>query len=381
METIESTRTDWKQLTLLLGDRFAGRADQQDRKGTFVFDNYADLKQQRYFSAAIPEELGGGGLSHSGMCDVIRTMAHYCGSTALAFSMHQHLIAAASWRFKHKGEARAMLEKVARNELVLVSTGARDWLDSNGEMTRTEGGYLLSAKKQFASQSPAGDIAVTSAPYHHPDEGWQVLHFAVPMKADGVSIQEDWDVMGMRASGSHTIIFANVFVPDSSIVLARPRTGYHPVWDVVLLVAMPLIMSVYVGLAEKAMEIAISIGKGYARNQKHLPYIVGKLNNSVTSARAQWKAMVALAGDLEVKPDKSLSVEMLSLKTNVSDSCIEAAQLAMEVVGGQGFYRRNLLERIFRDIQASQFHPLPRWEQMAFTGEQLLGTSLPNHGL
>lgn len=372
METITITSTDWKKLTHELGESFAERADSHDKEGGFVFRNYEDLKKHGYFSAAIPEDLGGGGVSHSEMCDLIRIMARYCGSTALAFSMHQHLIAASIWRYRNKGESGPMLQKVAANQLVLVSTGARDWLDSNGEMTRVEGGYRLSGKKHFASQSIAGDIAVTSAPYQHPENGWQVLHFAVSLKADGVSTLDDWDTLGMRATGSQTIAFDNVFVPDASIVLSRPRNGYHPVWDVVITVAMPLIMSAYVGIAEKAMEIAVAIGKSYQRNQQHLPYILGKMNNSLVGARSQWKAMVALTDNIEFKAGEDITLDMLSLKTNVANACIQTVSEAMHAIGGQSFYKKNTLERLFRDVQASVFHPLPEWEQFAFTGERLL---------
>ena len=372
METLTQTRTNWKQLTHELGKLFEARADRHDKDGTFVFEHYEELKVHKYFSAAIPEELGGGGVSHSEMCDILRIMAHYCGSTALALSMHQHLVAAAVWRYKHKGEAVAMLQKVANDQLVLVSTGARDWLDSNGELTKTEGGYLFSGKKHFASQAPAGDLAVTSAPYHHAENGWQVLHFATSLKSKGVSILDDWDTMGMRATGSQTLVFDKVFIPDAAIALARPRNGFHPVWDMVLTVAMPLIMSVYVGLAEKAMEIAISVGKKYQRNQQHLPYIIGKMNNSLVSARTQWKAMVAHANNIDFKPNPTVTLDIVSLKTNVANSCIQTVQEALDSIGGQSFFRKNTLERLFRDVQAGPFHPIPTWEQYMFTGQRLI---------
>jgi alkylation response protein AidB-like acyl-CoA dehydrogenase len=375
MEILAAKQTDWKEQTRDLSQIFATRAEQHDHEGRFVFENYEDLKAHRYFSAAIPEELGGEGLDHAEICDIIRIMAHACGSTALAFSMHQHLIAASVWKYKYKGEGAAMLQKVANDQLVLISTGARDWLESNGEMSKTEGGFLLSARKHFASQSIAGDITVTSARYHHPEEGWQVLHFSVPMKSKGVSVLDDWDVMGMRATGSQTIVFDQVFVPDSAIVLARPGSGFHPVWDLVITVAMPLIMSAYVGIAEAAMEIALSIGKKYYRNQKHLPYIVGKMNNTLMSARIQWKAMVALTDNHRFKPTQSITLDMLSLKTNVANACIQTVQEAMETIGGQSFYRKNTLERLFRDVQGASFHPLPMWDQYAFTGERILGTA------
>ena len=96
----------------------------------------------------------------------------------------------------------------------------------------------------------------------------------------------------MRATGSHTIQFENVFVPETAIALRRPKGDFHPVWSVVLTVALPLIMSAYVGIAEKATEIALTIGKKYQRNQDHMPYLIGKMNNTLLSAQTQWKSDV-----------------------------------------------------------------------------------------
>ena len=373
METIElAQKTNWIKLIRDLGKEFEKRAANLDIEGKFVFDNYEQLRQNKFFSAAIPEELGGGGLSHSQMCDIIRELAHFCSSTALAFSMHQHLIAAAVWKYKHKNEGATMLQNVAEHELVLISTGARDWLGSNGELKKTEGGYLFSAKKHFASQSVGGDVAVTSAQYLDTQGSWKVYHFAVPMKADGISIADDWDVMGMRATGSQTIVFDNVFVPDSAITLERPKDEFHPVWNVVLTVALPLIMAAYVGIAERAREIAIEKGKKYVRNSRHMPYMIGKLNNALLSARSQLEAMIRLTNNFDFTPSEEITIDMLSFKTNVGDAAIQTVTEAMEALGGQSFYRSNNLERLFRDVQASPFHPLPKWEQYAFTGERIL---------
>src|SRR5690606_33014747 len=141
---------------------------------------------------------------------------------------------------------------------------------------------------------------------------------------------------------------------------------YHAVWDLVIGVAMPLIMSVYVGIAEKAMESAIMLGKKYPRNQPHLPYIVGKMNNSLVSAQTQWKAMVANVKNFDFQPGQANTLEVLSLKSNVAEACISTVDQAMDAVGGQSFYKKNILERLFRDVQAAKYHPLPEWEQYQF---------------
>lgn len=372
MKTITATQTHWEALAHELGEIFVQRADEHDRSGAFVFENYAELKKHRFFSAMVPTEFGGGGISHARMCDIVRIIGQYCGSTALAFAMHQHLVGATIWKYKHKGMGEATLRRVVEEQLVLVSTGARDWLGSNGEMKKVKGGYLFSGKKHFASQSIGGDVAVTSAPYEDPEAGWQVLHFPVSIQADGVKVLEDWDVMGMRGTGSNTLVFEEVFIPDSAIALARPRNEFHPVWHVVLTVAMPLIMSAYVGIAEKAMEIAKEIGKKYSRAQNYMPHVIGSIYNELIAVQAQWKAMHALTENMDFIPSAQRTVDILSLKTNIADGCIKTVAQCMEGIGGQSFYRKNTLERLFRDVQAAQFHPLPKWEQRDFTGKLLM---------
>ncbi|AUP77632.1 acyl-CoA dehydrogenase family protein [Flavivirga eckloniae] len=375
MEILEQPKIDYSKLIHELGKSFAERAKVHDEEGSFVHRNYESLKAHNLFSVMIPKELNGGGATHSEVCELIKIMAGYCASTALAFAMHQHLIAASVWKYKHKGVGEAMLKNVVKHQLVLVSTGARDWLGSNGEMKKVDDGYLFSAKKHFASQSVVGDIAVTSAPFLNEQGEWKVLHFPVKLNTEGVSTLDDWDVMGMRGTGSQSLVFEEVFVPETAIALERDRDIFHPVWNVVLTVAMPLIMSVYVGIAEKAMEIAVTKGKTYQRNQEHIKYIIGKLYNKFIQAEMQWRAMLEIANDFEFTIDQDNSVDILSLKSNIADACIETVSEAMDAIGGQSFYKSVALERLFRDVQAAKFHPLPKWNQYAFTGEKLLNNS------
>ena len=213
-----STTSHWIEVAHSLGAEFAGRAAAHDEGDTFVNANYAALKERRVFSAGIPQELGGGGASHREISDMLRTLAQYCGSTALALSMHQHLIAATVWKYRRGQGGEAMLKNVAEKQLVLVSTGAGDWLESNGSTTKTAGGYLVSAQKRFASQSAVGDMLVTSAPFMD-----EVLHFAVPMNAAGVTVLNDWRALGMRGTRSHTVKLENVFIPDDKRRAAGAR--------------------------------------------------------------------------------------------------------------------------------------------------------------
>jgi alkylation response protein AidB-like acyl-CoA dehydrogenase len=187
------------------------------------------MKERKLFSAGVPKDLGGGGASHAELCEMIRELAHFCPSTTLALSMHTHLVSAAVWRHLHGQPAAPLLSKVAAGELVLVSTGAQDWLDSTGQATRVDGGYRVSGQKRFASGSPAGDLVLTSAPYEDPRA--LVLQFSVPMKAEGIRSNLDWDTLGMRATGSDL----RTHRARARSRLALSRRPYRPSTDVALL--------------------------------------------------------------------------------------------------------------------------------------------------
>ncbi|MCF7569057.1 acyl-CoA/acyl-ACP dehydrogenase [Sabulilitoribacter arenilitoris] len=369
------TDIEWISLTEKISQGFAEKAKQHDESGTFVHENYNVLKEHKFFSAMIPKELGGEGLSHTAMCECVKIVGESCGSTALALSMHQHLIAASVWKYFKDGSNETLLRNVSNHELILISTGARDWLGSNGELKKTNGGYLFSAKKHFASQSAIGDMVITSSIYEDTNNQKSVLHFGVPTNSVGVSLLDDWHVMGMRSTGSQTLVFDNVFIPNSAISLERPQGEFHGVWNVVIPVAMPLIMAAYVGIAKGAYSEAIKIGKKYQRNHKHLKYIVGKMYNSYILALTQWHSMVLTANNLRFDPDNQKTIDILSLKTNVSDACIDTVNQCMDAVGGQSFYKSHSIERMFRDVQAGNFHPLPKWDQYAFTGEIILNNN------
>lgn len=368
----ETAGIDLRNLVHEIGPGFAEVAASHDEADAFVHENYEVLKQHRVFSAMVPAELGGGGASHSEMAAFLRTLAGYCGSTALALSMHQHLIAAAVFNYRNDRPGWKVLEKVAANEMVLVSTGANDWMESNGEVERTDGGYLVTARKPFASGSPGADMLVTSAPYEDPAEGWQVLHFPVPFAAKGVSGLDDWRTLGMRATGSQTVALDKVFVPDEAVVLRRPRGEYHPVWNVVLTVALPLVMSAYVGVAEAAARIATAAARK-RRDGPETPYLLGEMTNALTTAQMAVDAMVAIADDWNFAPTAETANEILVRKTICANAVLATVEKAMETAGGAGYYRKAGLERLLRDVHAARYHPLQEKRQHNFTGRLALG--------
>lgn len=365
------TTADWADRAGRIADAIAVHAATHDADDSFVEEAYALLKAEGFFKALVPVEFGGGGADVSEICQVIRRLGAACGSTALAFAMHSHLVAVAAWRWKHQGApTEGLLKRVAAEDLVLVSSGGSDWLDSGGVATRVDGGFTISARKPFSSGSPAGDLLSTSAVWNDPDGGPTVLHFAVSLKAPGVSLMDTWHTLGMRGTGSHDIVLSDVFVPDAAIAGRRPQGPWHPLFHAISMIAFALIYSAYVGVAEGARATALTLARRKGEDEALL-LLVGEMENAFATAEMALERMILLADTGTPGPDAT-SRAMIG-RTLVGRAAIATVERAMEVAGGAAFYRATGLERAFRDIQGARFHPLQEKPQQRYTGRLALG--------
>lgn len=363
----------WAAKARELASDFATRAAEHDASDTFVADNYAMLRQAKLFSAPVPVELGGGGASYAEHCEIIRSIARGCGSTALAYSMHSHLVQALIWRHRHGATppAEPLLRRIAKDELVLVSSGGSDWLESSGTLVKENGSYTFAGRKIFSSGSPSGDLLLTTGVYDDPEKGPTVLHFGVDLHGPGVKILDNWRTMGMRGTGSNDIVIEGVTVQDGAVSVRRPKGKWHQFFNVVVPIIFPLITAAYVGVAEAAREIAVKQAVK-RRDDPIVQSLVGEMDTELLLARETLADMIALAGT-EYTPDVANADLTFKRKTIVARAVVRVGHLAMEVAGGGSFFRALGLERCIRDIQGVRFHPLHEARQYQFSGRVALG--------
>ncbi len=142
--------------------------------------------------------------------------------------MHSHLLARLVWSHQHNQTppTQTVLRRIATEEIILVTSGGSDWVDGSGVAVKEDGGYRVEGRKVFGSGSPFGDLYLTSAVYDDPKDGPTVLHFAMNLKGEGVTILDDWHTLGMRGSRSNSIILDGVYIPEAAISARRPRGNF-----------------------------------------------------------------------------------------------------------------------------------------------------------
>jgi acyl-CoA dehydrogenase len=213
----------------------------------------------------------------------------------------------------------------------------------------------------------------TMFPLDEPDGSRVVLNLAVPMAADGVTVLDTWDALGMRGTGSHEIDLTDVFVPEERVLARRPHGTIDQPLQVILSIAIPTITAVYLGVAEGARDAAVEAVAGTARAldplvQRQIGLMQGRLQV------AAWSLDGALAavGD-DPTPSMDTATAVMVAKREVALAGVEACDLAMDVAGGRAYFKGSPIERAYRDVRAAKFHPLPLEETLQRAGMLALG--------
>lgn len=375
MTTIErAADTDFVAKAGAVGADIAAHAATHDADRTFVTEGFDAVKRAGLLAIAVPVELGGAGATIRQVAMVQRELAHHCGSTALATSMHQHVTAFTAWRYRRNMPgAEATLRRIAEEGIVLVSTGGADFTRPRGEAVKVDGGYRVSGRKVFASQSGFGDVMSTMFAYDDPEQGRRVLNMAVPIAADGVTVLDNWDTLGMRGTASNDIVIEDVFVPDERVLANRPHGVVDPPLQVIVSVAMPIVSAVYLGVAEAAYATAVDCVAGSAKaNDALVQRQIGLMAHRLRVASWTLDGALDAVGD-DPEPSVERVDAVMLAKREIALAGVEVCDIAMEIAGGSAFFKGSVIERCYRDVRAAKFHPFTPEQTLLHAGRLALG--------
>jgi alkylation response protein AidB-like acyl-CoA dehydrogenase len=194
---------------------------------------------------------------------------------------------------------------------------------------------------------------------------------AVPIASPGVTVLDDWDPLGMRGTGSNTIVLDDVVVPDERVLADRPHGVVDPPLQVILAIAMPIISAVYLGTATAAYEAAVS-EVAPADGEPLVQRQIGLMSHRLRVARWALEGAAAEIGD-DPQPSLDVVLAAMAAKREIALAAIEVCDIAMEVAGGRAFRRGSVIERCYRDVRAVKFHPFTPEVTLLHAGRAALG--------
>jgi alkylation response protein AidB-like acyl-CoA dehydrogenase len=347
------------------GQRAAG----YDRDNRFFAEDFAELRAAGYLLAAVPETFGGLGLSLADVCQEQRRLAYRAPATALATNMHLYWTGVAADLYRAGDTSLVwLLEAAMAGDVFAAGHGeAGNDLPLSLSTTRAErvaGGYRLTGHKLFGSLSPVWTwLGVHGLDASDPDHP-RVVHAFLPRDAPGYEIKPTWDTLGMRATRSDDVRLNGVFIPDRNVtrVLAVGETDYF--LGAVLAWALLPFGNIYYAIALRARDLAVAAARKRAslavsRSLAYHPVVQHTVAAMTVALDATEPHLDRVAQDWSAGGDHGAAwrAKIVSAKYHADESAKRVVDLAMDVAGGDGLFKTNELERLYRDVRCGGFHP------------------------
>ena len=353
-----------------LGPGFAKRAIEHDLNASFPTQNYNELRDSGFLKLVIPKEFGGLEFSLGEYATIGAEIGKYCGATALTFNMHtssmmwlrfmyemDNLTDAERKAFKRMRELQ--FPKVVNEGAIFsqpISEGGVNWTSDPIQTAcrKVDGGWVINGLKKFASLSGHCDyysIVCTEhfdgqAPAHE-----DTMDFAVHKNAPGLTVQGDWDPLGMRGTVSRDLVLKDVFVSEDDLMMPAGVFGKTlSQWPHMMATLTPA----YMGIAQSAYDFTVNYLSGEIPG---LPPIdrrvyptkratVGRMYQRLTEMRTLWTTAFFEAKPF---PSKAEVMRLYAAQYAVMEGVQELAANAIRTCGGQSMLKTLPLERIYRD--------------------------------
>jgi alkylation response protein AidB-like acyl-CoA dehydrogenase len=375
---------------------FATHAAAHDRDGSYPHESVAALREEGYFAAPIPAEFGGLGVEP--LFDLIVASSILArGDASVAIGVNMHLIAVANtarrWRMAvasgNERRAAALgdgMRKIAEERSVFaaaISEPQQDLTRPSTAATPVDEGWRIDGRKIFCTMSPAATELYTSVRFVDRKGVERYGYAFVPVDAPGLTVHDDWDALGMRASGSNSVTFDGVVVPESALRGGFP-TGDASGYMERNLAAGLFHAAASLGVAEAAHQHALDAVKPNG----HLPSVstqglVAESAIELAACRAALGRAAALIDQhYEANPASHgtpyqlmvLFSEAQAAKTFVNETAVSLVDRALTLAGGRGYLNGHPIARAYRDVRASAFmNPLAAGRAHEFLGKVALG--------
>jgi alkylation response protein AidB-like acyl-CoA dehydrogenase len=364
------------------------RAATYDRENRFFTEDFEALRAAGYLKIAVPKDLGGHGLSLAEVCREQRRLAYRAPATALAINMHIYWTGLATTLRAH-GDASLewLLREAAAGEVFAAGhgEGGNDLplFLSSSAAERVDGGYRFKGHKIFSSLTPVWTRLGIHAMDTKDARGPHVVHAFMPRDTKGYTIKETWDTLGMRATRSDDTILEGAFVPDRYIARVLPAGAADLFVLSIFGWAEPTFGSIYLGLAERARDIAAASVKkrtslALTRSMAYHPEVQRCFSEMQLALEGASPQVERVAEDWSNGVDHGMNwpMKLVAAKHNCVEAAKKVVDLAMSVSGGTGMFKTSELERLYRDVRCGGFHPANTLLAHEIVGKSVLGIGL-----
>ena len=205
---------------------FATRVAAHDRDASHPVENYERLREEGFLALTVGKEWGGSRASFLDHTLAYEVLAQGCPSTALAFNMHASVVMPLLESVEVSAETKQRVAELVVRERKLIAGNFSEPVTTSliGERPlkararRADGGYRITGRKMFASMLEAADFVLVMAYPEGETSPSAGIILLLPRAVEGRTVDQNWDVLGMRATLSDSLILDECWLPESAAV-------------------------------------------------------------------------------------------------------------------------------------------------------------------
>jgi alkylation response protein AidB-like acyl-CoA dehydrogenase len=343
-----------------LGPGFRKRMRDLDVAASFPVENFAESLEAGFNRLTLPVEFGGFGYwrdrNFSGYYKILERLAYYDTNTAQLLQVHNHAAGIVAWHGTEEQRKHFLPEIVGG--AFCASLGSEAHIYENGaehldaELVAVDGGYRLTARKAFASVAAiAKYLMVWCAVEGDSPYADRMLFALVPTASEGVTLLDDWQMLGMRSTVSCGVQFDNVFVPTSHVIGTPggwveddPRTfscAYA---------------ANHLGTAQSAFDFLVDYVKGRSdlRDSEVVKVRLGNMDTQLYAARS---GLYAAAARLDNGDDPDLcEADAIRAMHLAKNAVLDIPFQGFDIVGARAAHERYPLGQLLRDARTFTLH-------------------------
>jgi alkylation response protein AidB-like acyl-CoA dehydrogenase len=337
----------------------APRAAAIDESGQFPIDVIRAAAAKGLTGVTIPKPWGGMGLDYVSYALAMEVIAQASATVAVSLVVHNSLVAellAHAGRVKQKEQ---WLRRLATGEAIGAFAlsepdAGTDAANQTMKAARTAGGYHIAGRKVWVANADAAAVAIVFACTRPGQRGQGVTAFLVPMNAPGIARTARADSLGVRGLGCMDLEF-DVDVTDDQVLGSVDQGFRLAMWA--LQGGRVGIAAQALGIGEAAIREAIEFAKARQAfgqpiaNYQAIQWMLADAATDLEAARMlTWKAADAKDRQERIRLEASMA------KLAASEAAHKAADKAMQILASAGYRRGSVVERLFRDVRATEIY-------------------------
>ena len=311
-------------------------------------------------AVALPAQWGGAGRDVVSYAHALEAVGRASATLAVILSVNNSLVTSVLHAWGSDAQKERWLRALAGGSRVGAFALSEEDAGSDAGNQQTiaaldDRGYVLNGRKVWVANAEAADMFIVFAATQPGARGRGISAFLVPADSPGLSLEKLGESLGVRGLGCRDVVLSNVRV-EADGLLGEPGHGFR--------VAMTALESGRVGIAAQALGVgqaALDEALAYAKQREAFGQPIGNYQAiqfmlADTATELDAARMLTLKAADACDRQSSASVEAAMAKLLASEAAHRAADRALQIFASAGYRRGTTVERLFRDVRATEIY-------------------------